>query len=244
MKRSRLAKFLAAGLILFAPGPGRGDETITKDPVLPNGSTANAPISNEQGVENWTSGGAGCCVVASQYANCNYLGLGEIGATLKRLSQREVGGHDPDKLERLFRDAQREHPDLKWIQFWNTPDCWEQAKDWSGKGYPIGVTWGTGKRYGYLPIAHMVSATHISDDWVQVKDNNFPEEYSTVPGPEGRKRIQRGGLEWYVVLLPPIPPGSGLAVAAFAIVGVILFFYGCLILVSLLAYRRFRCLDA
>jgi len=211
------------------------DETITTTPTLPDGGTANAPISNKEGVKNWTSRGLGCCVIASQKANANYLDMPEVGETLKQLSLQEAGGHEPGKLERVFREAKIRHPSFQWEQWWNQPDGWERAKAWSAQGVPLGVTWGTGQRYGYMPIAHMVSATHISDEWVQVKDNNFPEEYSTVPGPEGRRRIAMGGLEWYVALIPPdgfIPHD----VIYFLVVGGALGFYGLIVLIGVFVY--------
>lgn len=187
----------------------QGQEIITTTPTLPDGSAANAPVSNEQAVRNWTSYGLGCCVVASQRAALHYLaqqfeepGLLEVSKDLYDGSRQEPGGHDPEKLERLFRRVQQRHPDFKWIQWYGQPDGWERAKEWSAAGYPVCVTWGTGRRYANMPIAHMVTTTHLSDDFVQIKDNNFTEEYSTVPGPEGRRRIKMMGLEWYVVPLP------------------------------------------
>ncbi len=188
-------------LILLFFAQVQASEIITTSPVLPDGRQPNAAILNEEAVKNWTSGGSGCCVMASNVANANHLQRTDWAEEIRAVSLTENGGHTPDKLDRQFQQVREKHPDFAWRQWHNVPDGWERVKQWSASGVPIGITWGTGQHYGMQLIYHMVSCTHADDEWVQIKDNNYPDEYSTVPEPEGKRRWEMGGLPWAVVLV-------------------------------------------
>lgn len=201
---NRLIYALVAAFSLLIGACCSGQEVFSPNSVLPNGQPANAPIGPESATKNWSSYGLGCCVVASNCANSKHLKRPEWASTLERLSKLEPGGHYPEKLQRVLEKAKLEHPDLKWEQWWGQgSDGVKKVLDWNARGFPIGITWGTGERYGMRPIAHMVSLTHADSVYWQILDNNFPQERSTVPATEGIRRWGLGSDQWAVVLVVP-----------------------------------------
>lgn len=179
-------------------------EQISQKPVLPNGREANAPFKPEHRMENWSTFGLGNCVVASCCQNAKFSGHPEWAGTFKSLTNGVPGGHYPEKLEKLLQDAKKKHPELRWVQFWGQGEAgYKELLAWNAKGFPVGITWGTGTRYGNRPIAHMVSLVHADEEYWMIADNNFIEEFSTVPSPEGRRRWAMGSDEWGVVIVPP-----------------------------------------
>lgn len=215
--RQALAALRRAGLAVLVGGFAScggwvGDcayaqETHNAEAVQPNGKPANAPMKREHRVKNWSSGGSGCCVCASGKANCNHVGKPEWGQAIHDRSLQEPGGHYPEKLERVFEDVKKKFPDFKWTQWYNEgEEGLRKLIEWNDLGFPVGVTWGTGERYGMRPIAHMVSLIHIDPDqagYWGIVDNNYPEETSWVPWIEGKRRWNMGGMPWGVVILPP-----------------------------------------
>lgn len=184
-------------------------EVISKDPVLPDGQVANAPISRQQAVKNWTARGLGCCVMASNAANANFLGVKGFEEAIKKISKEYSGGHDPDKYEQQMRRVRDEYlPDLVWHQWWDDDE--EKLYEWSEAGWPIGVTCGTGIEYGMQPVAHEMSLIHIDRKVAQVLDNNFIDQYSSMPTPEFLRRWRLFGPGWGQVITSGRPPGFGL----------------------------------
>lgn len=218
-----LVRSLLAIILLWLAVPAFAvgqEELITPHPTLPDGRQANAPFRPEHRQKNWSTFGAGNCVVASCCQNAKFFNHSEWARTFYDLTQGVPGGHYPEKLERLLKDAARKHSDLRWEQWSGQGEVGHQKLlEWSARGFPIGITWGTGKNYGYRPIAHMVSLVHADSTYWMIADNNFIEEFSTVPAPEGRRRWAMGSDEWGVVLIPPddewpISPNQFIALAA------------------------------
>lgn len=214
-------------------------EQVSSDPVLPDGRTANAPITRQQAVKNWAARGLGCCVMASNAANGNFLGVIGIEQAIKTVTQREEGGHDPDKYERQMRRIREEFlPDLEWFQWWDDDES--KLFEWNKAGWPIGVTVGTGREYGMRPVAHEMSLTHIDEQWAQVLDNNFPDQYSSMPTPEFLRRWRIWGPGWGQVITSGRPPGWGLRLAGLSEtqLGVLAGTVGCLLALYYLYQRR------
>lgn len=201
----KLARLLAAlALICICGSASAQEETITSQPILPNGQTANAPFRPEHRQQNWSTFGLGNCVVASCCQNAKFFNHPQWADTFKRLTQGVPGGHYPEKLEGLLKKALAQHPNLRWEQWSGQGEAgYQKLLDWNSKGFPVGITWGTGKNYGYRPIAHMVSLVHADSAYWMIADNNFIDEFSTVPAPEGRRRWAMGSDEWGVVIIPP-----------------------------------------
>lgn len=211
--------------------PLLAQEIHTNQPVLPDGKEFNAPVKLEHAVQNWSSFGLGCCVVASQCASANHFGHPEWVETLRALSKREPGGHYPEKLQRLFENVKKQHPDFRWEQFWGLPQDQAVTKlvGWSEEGFPVGVTYGFGERYG-SEIDHMVCCLHVSADpsgyWVFLDNNFFAQdqsgrfvaEYSIVPSPEASRRWFLRGGGWATRLIPSddrLPRKAGAATQIF-----------------------------
>jgi hypothetical protein len=182
----------------------RDVEEITRAPIVA-GKDSNAAVPLVMAEKNWRgTDGSGCCVVASNKMSCNFLGIPEVGDEMKRLSKLDRGGHHPQKLHGLFEKVREKYPDFAWQQFWDSDD--KKLDEWNKKGWPIGITYGTGRPYSMLPIAHMVLLTHIDEKWGQILDNNFVEQYSTMPRPELIRRWNMMGPGWMVVITSKTPP--------------------------------------
>lgn len=184
----------------FSP---RGDQ-------LPDGSKPHVAFDLTRTLPNWEgTDGAGCCVMASGRNNAIHLGMPEVGETLKRVSSAAPGGHWHEKFMDQMSLVEQAHPGLK---YWSDPAAdWETLRQFNAKGLPIGVTMGTGARYNWQIIGHMVSAVHIGadDELSAYCDNNFPRELSAMPTPIFQRRAAIGnptGKPWATILFPTRPP--------------------------------------
>lgn len=200
-----------------AQAPDFRGEAHTAVPTY-RGESASAPIPPSLHVKNeGGSDGAGLCVISSILANGMYQGVpgleGGKGSQLWRTAKSRPGGYEPGKLTRLIDEV---HPGEGKFSYYGSDT--RVLDRLSRDGYPIGATMGTGARYGYRPIAHMVSLLHYREDGAAcVVDNNFPGEYTWMPAGEfarrwkswgegwawiwTRKPGEAAGVEWVVVLV-------------------------------------------
>jgi hypothetical protein len=158
------------------------------------------------------SDGAGLCVIASLVTNGNYQGVGPEVRKLWEEAQRRPGGYIPSKLDGLIRDVA---PGLKYAQYEGTDPA--PLERWSEAGYPVGVTYGTGRLYGYRRIAHMVSLSHLDPRWAAIIDNNNPGKWSWMPAPEFARRWTLSGGQGWAVLLQYGPEAAAGGVVAVAL---------------------------
>jgi hypothetical protein len=159
----------------------RDVEEITRAPIVA-GKDSNAAVPLVMAEKNWRgTDGSGCCVVASNKMSCNFLGIPEVGDEMKRLSKLDRGGHHPQKLHGLFEKVREKYPDFAWQQFWDSDD--KKLDEWN-----------------------KVLLTHIDEKWGQILDNNFVEQYSTMPRPELIRRWNMMGPGWMVVITSKTPP--------------------------------------
>ena len=202
------------------------EQFSTRGDRLPDGSTPHVVFDLSKTQPNWAgTDGAGCCVMASNRNNAIYLGMEDVGETLKRVSQSRPGGHWHEKFLEQMKLVEAEHPG---IQYWSNPSAdWSVLREYNRRGLPIGITMGTGARYRYQIIGHMVSAVHIGEDneLSAYCDNNFPRELSAMPTPIFQRRAAIGnptGKPWATILFPRRRPLSPLRrwqdEAAFALI--------------------------
>lgn len=190
-----------------SPPADRHGEAVTDGPSY-QATQANAPIPAHLHQRNTGgSDGAGLCVIASLVTNGRYQGVGEQVEALWDEARRRPGGYYREKLDDLIRGAA---PGLKYAQYEGTDPA--PLVRWSAAGYPVGVTYGTGALYGYQPIAHMVSLSHLDDQWAAIIDNNNPGKWSWMPAREfARRWTLTGGQGWAVLL--QYGPGASPALA-------------------------------
>ena len=182
---------------------------ITLDAPEYRGTHANAPIPPELHIKNEGSdvgNHAGLCVISSilcdgRYQDVPGLEGGKESALWKAAKARE-GGYYPEKLEQFVNE---QLPGEKWFSWEGTG--LDLLKEYSAKGYPVGVTMNTGALYNYESIHHMVSLVHLDDKLACVVDNNDPGKYHWMPADEFARRFVDGPKGWGFVWLR-LPGGS------------------------------------
>lgn len=199
----RPLKILAALLLLAAPAFAQRSETHLAEPVY-QGERASAPIPSSLHVRNeGGSDGAGLCVISSVLANGMYQGVPGLdvagpdgkagkGSQLWKTAKSRPGGYWPERLNALVNELMPN--ELKASYSGNDPSVLDRL---SRDGYPIGATMGTGERYGWGPISHMISLLHFrSSGSACVVDNNFPGEFTWMSADEFVRRWTMGGEGW------------------------------------------------
>lgn len=212
----------------YSPQPDSRGEAVTDSPYY-QGKKANAPIPAEMHKRNEGSAidGGGMCVTATLVTNGRYQGVGPQVEKLWIATKQVPGGSYPQKLDQMIRSTV---PELKFAQYEGTDPT--PLKRWSAAGYPVGVTYGTGALYGYQPIAHMVSLSHLDDRWAAIIDNNNPGKWSWMPAQEFARRWTMTGGQGWAVLLQYAPEQAAIGLIA-ATVGA-----ACLLLAAV-CRRRF-----
>lgn len=179
---------------------GGPPETITKAPEH-QGLKANAPVPVSMHQKNDASFGLGNCVPSSIKVCLRYQGLNQEAEVLWQKAHQRPGGYHPEKLARMLAEPGLSH--VKYQSY--TGGNPEFLDRWNSKGFPMGITYGAGQRYGGR-IAHMVTLSHIDQSWGAIIDNNFPGEWSWMPRPELVRRWRLNGGGWAVVVVSPAPP--------------------------------------
>lgn len=148
----------------------------------------------------------GLCVIASQTTDGRQQGRAAEVAELWAAAKQRTGGYSPDKLKRLVAQV---CPGMPYLSY--------EGADTDGlarilaRGIPVGVTYSTGKLYGYRHIAHMVSLVHLDARRAAVIDNNKPEVVAWMPRAEFDRRFRDRGEGWAFLwqIAPPAIPGLG-----------------------------------
>jgi hypothetical protein len=160
------------------------------DPVTGTKAQVQIPLELRQRNSVGTNG-AGLCVIASQVTDGRKQERPAEVQGLWDTAKRRWGGYSPPKLKSLVAEV---CPELPYLSYEGADT--DGLERLTRQGIPIGVTYSTGKLYGYRHIAHMVSLIHLDSARAAVIDNNKPEVVAWMPRAEFDRRFRDRGEGW------------------------------------------------